>query len=245
MRTPRFYLPAPLEPGRLIELDERTHRHAVQVLRLKPGEALVLFNGEGGEYRCKLAEVERASSSADVIEYAEVDRESPLDVTLVQGIAKGDHMDYSLQKAVELGVNRIRPVFSDRSVVRLEAKRLENKRRHWEGVIVGASEQSGRTRVPELLAPMTLSTWLEQQAGSAAGFVLDPTADQVFATTPRPQSTIHVVIGPEGGLTEQEVERAAAAGLTRIRLGPRVLRTETAAAATLTALQLLWGDLGE
>ena len=242
MRVTRFYLPEPLlSEGVEAHLDERCHRHAVQVLRLREGDELVLFNGDGHDYHARLSLVEKRASRARVHTVTANPSESPLAITLVQGVAKGDHMDYSIQKAVELGVSEILPVVTERSILKADEKRLERKLEHWQGVIISACEQCGRSRVPTLGPISRLDAWLAQ--APANSFVLDPTAPTPLAAdTPRPDACT-VLVGPEGGLTEAEVAAARTAGLTPIRLGPRILRTETAASSILTALQWLWGDL--
>jgi len=241
VRVPRLYLPVSLVPGQELALDERCHRHAVQVLRLKPGAPLVLFNGDGNDYPAELLEAERRASTVRVLERRKNASESPLAITLVQGVAKGDHMDYSLQKAVELGVDSIVPVLCERSVARLDDRRLEKKHEHWMGIVLAACEQSGRSRIPGIGAIQPLDAWLESFSG--AGLVLDPRARLSLGSIPAPADRCCVLVGPEGGLSETELDKARAAGLNAIRFGPRILRTETAASAVLTALQLRWGDL--
>lgn len=247
MRVPRFYLDAPLQSGAEIALDEHAHRHAIQVLRLRVGDPVILFNGRPdpggrlGEYPGTIIHAERRSSSVRLGEFLPVDRESPLSSTLVQGIAKGDRMDYSLQKAVELGVSAIQPVFCERTIGRMDARRLENRQAHWQGVVISACEQSGRAFIPTVASAVNLEVWLENHQGT--GLVLDPRASRSLSGIPRPAGPLAVLIGPEGGLSETEIETAITHGITPVTLGPRVLRTETAAAATLTAVQMIWGDL--
>ncbi|HDP88978.1 MAG TPA: 16S rRNA (uracil(1498)-N(3))-methyltransferase [Thioalkalivibrio sp.] len=241
MRIPRLYLPAPLRTGDEVDLDERCHRHAIQVLRLRVGAPLVLFNGDGNDYTAELSHSERRHARARVLGSTPNPAESPLAVTLAQGIAKGDHMDYSLQKAVELGVQVIVPVLCERSVLRLDDRRLEKKLEHWQGILISACEQSGRSRLPQLAPIQPLDDWLAQFAGH--GVVLDPRAEQGLATLAPPVGGCSALVGPEGGLTDEELDKARVAGLNGIRLGPRILRTETAASTILAALQLLWGDL--
>ena len=241
MRVPRLYLPAPLAADSEIDLDERCHRHAVQVLRLKPGAALVLFNGDGHDYPAELVHSERRSSRVRILGREVNDSESPLALTLAQGVAKSDHMDYSLQKAVELGVSIIVPVLSERSVLKLDDRRLARKQEHWEGVILSACEQSGRSRIPVIRPIQTLSDWFASFEGP--GLVLDPRAEKRLSDIGAPGERCSVLVGPEGGLSEPELDKAASAGLNAIRFGPRILRTETAASSILTALQLRWGDL--
>lgn len=244
MRVPRLYLPSALTPGTQCMLDERAHRHAVQVLRLKQGERLRVFNGDGGEYPAELIEVERRRSAVLIGEREEPLRESRLSITLVQGIAKGDHMDYALQKATELGVAHIQPVFTERSVVQLKAKRLEAKRTHWQGVLISACEQCGRNVIPTLGEPAALASWLQARDTPLEGYVLDPQSAQPLARLAPAATAPFLLIGPEGGLSEKEIELSESSGFRPVSLGPRILRTETAGMAAVTALQVLWGDLG-
>lgn len=240
MRTPRIFIDAPLCIGETIQLETATHHHLVHVLRLKPGARVVVFNGRGNEYTAALNHVARGRSSAFIDKLVSVDREAKLDVELWQGISKGARMDYVLQKAVELGVGRVRPLVTRYTA----ASRTDWHRKlaHWQAVIVSACEQSGRTRVPELREPRPLKdcTALEQ---ANVGLALDPNAsDGLGSITPAPRRTT-LLIGPEGGLAGDELEFAQQLGFKRVRMGPRTLRTETAGVAALVAAQVLWGDL--
>lgn len=194
----------------------------------------------------ELVQVDRRRSRVLLHEYRPTHSDPPLDIELVQCIAKGEHMDYSMQKATELGVTAIQPVFSAQGVAPLPAARLENRVKHWQGVIMSACEQSGRSRLPALRAPLGLEVWLNRAEVRRAGFVLDPTAPSGLGapTEEPPGAPLYVLVGPEGGLSTAEIAAAERSGLARLRLGPRVLRTETAAAAILVAIQLHWGDLG-
>lgn len=243
MRIPRFYLPLPLETGNTVTLKDNAFRHAIQVLRLRSESPVVLFNGQGGEFQATLQQVERRRASVRIEAFIDRETESPLDITLIQAISKGERMDYTLQKAVELGVHHIIPVFSEHSVVNLSAERLQKRRQHWQGVIIGACEQCGRNRLPTLSEPVALKTWLNSHDKSSLNLLLNPTAESSFKsllrTTDKP---IDLLIGPEGGLSPDEITLAEQTGFTGIRLGPRILRTETAGVVALTALQMLWGD---
>ena len=241
MRIPRIFHPAPLAEGAEIELAPQPAQHVAKVLRLKAGAPLLLFNGEGGQYRAELAQVERRRVTARIDTFETVEVESPLPITLAQGISKGDRMDYAVQKAVELGAARIQPIFSERSAVELKGERLEKKLAHWRGVAVAACEQSGRNRLPEIPPPQRLGDWLARPL-DGLGLTLDPRAGRPLAELTPPEGPVTLLIGPEGGLTDQEIRLAEKAGYQGVLLGPRVLRTETAAAAALTAVQLLWGD---
>ena len=237
----RIHLPPPLAEGLELALPEPAFRHLVQVLRLRPGDGFVAFDGAGGEYPATLVEVDRRQATARLAAHDPVDRESPLDLRLAQCVSKGERMDYTLQKAVELGVTRVTPLISERSVVRLDAERWNRKLDHWLGVMISACEQSGRTRIPVLDPAVPLATWLA--AGlDGDGVVLDPLAASGLAGLQTPAGPLTVLAGPEGGLSEREIRAARDAGFAGLRLGPRVLRTETAAVALLAALQGHWGD---
>ena len=239
----RIHVAAPLVVGATLELPDDAARHIAQVLRMRAGEALTLFNGEGGEYAAEIVEAGRRDVRVSIDRFDPVDRESRLEVTLAQCVSKGDRMDYTIQKAVELGVSRIVPVLSERSVVKLDAERWDKKLEHWRGVAVSACEQSGRTRLPEVTAIQKLDAWLAMPPDSALRLVLAPT-ESVSLRTLEAAAKIALLIGPEGGLSDKEIAAARQAGCIGIGLGPRVLRTETAGVATLAALQVLWGDLG-
>lgn len=223
-------------------LEESPARHLVQVLRLKPGAEIVLFNGDGHDYAARLAEVSRRATSATVdqrLEPAEVP--APLQVHLAIGISKGERMDFAIQKAVELGVTGITPLITERCQVRLPSERQEKRLQHWQQVIISACEQSGRRCIPVLNQVSELNEWL----GSGTvpgGLLLDHRAEQALHKLEPPKGAVTLLIGPEGGLSADERTRAASAGFTGVRLGPRVLRTETAPLAAIAAIQTLWGD---
>ena len=247
MTAPRVFVEAPLSSGSTIELAEGPFRHLVQVLRMQAGEALVLFDGRGGEYEARLEAVAKRSASVSIGTHRAVDDpgESSLDLTLVQGISKGDRMDFTIQKAVELGVRRIVPITTERCNVHLDAQRQDKRLEHWRGVIVSACEQSGRTRVPQLEPVRSLSSWL---GGAQPGvrFALDPLASDALAPAAASigeGEPVSLLVGPEGGLSPAELAQSARAGVRGVRLGPRVLRTETAGIAALVVLQSARGDL--
>jgi len=243
MADPRIHIPdIELPAGAQLPLPDAAFRHLVQVLRLRAGERFVAFDGRGGEFPATLETVNKRDASARLGERLAVDRESPLDLTLAQCVSKGERMDYTLQKAVELGVTRIVPLLSSRSVVKLDAERWDKKLEHWRGVIVSACEQSGRTRIPDLAAPCALPTWLDDGAAHGMRLTLDPLGHHAWRELPAPSGPVTLLVGPEGGLSEHELHRARQAGFTGIRMGPRVLRTETAGVAAIAALQALWGD---
>jgi 16S rRNA (uracil1498-N3)-methyltransferase len=241
MRIPRFYCPQLQQDDMQLELPESVHRHAVQVLRLKPGARIRLFDGKGLECEAELTVVEKRHSQVQLQAPLESQHESPLNITLLQGISRGERMDFAIQKAVELGVSTIVPVITERCNVQLKQDRAQKRRDHWQGVLISACEQSGRAFLPELAAVTTLEAVL---AGSEdeLKLVLDPRASQHFNDLARPQ-TLSLLIGPEGGLSEAEIDLAAQHGFTALQFGPRILRTETAAVAALAVAQTLWGDL--
>lgn len=239
----RVFIEQALQSGAPLELPEGAARHLVQVLRLRPGARFVVFNGAGDEYEASLVATGKRGASARIGERLAADRESPLPVTLAQCVSKGERMDYAIQKAVELGVSRIVPLLSSRSVVRLDSERWERKLEHWRGVMVSACEQSGRTKLPSLAPVTELSRWLDQADASALNLVLAPGTGRPLAQqAPGAGQPIVLLIGPEGGLGAGEILQAERCGFQAIALGPRILRTETAGVAALAALQALWGD---
>lgn len=237
----RIHLPAPLSEGQELPLPEAAFRHLVQVLRMQAGDRFTVFNGEGGESAATLAQVEKKRAVAQIGAHVPVDRESPLDLRLAQCVSKGERMDITIQKAVELGVTCIQPLLSQRSVVRMDAERWDKKLEHWQGVIVSACEQSGRTRVPVLLPVLPLAAWLDR-GDFGTGLTMDPEAAQGLQALPAPAGPVTLLVGPEGGLSPDELAQATRAGFIGLRMGPRVLRTETAGMAALAALQAQWGD---
>ncbi len=241
MNLPRFYCREALAPGAHVELPEPVARHAVRVLRLPPGAPMVLFDGRGGEYPAHIERIERDRVYAELAAWRDVERESPLHVTLVQALQAGEKMDFTIQKAVELGVRNIVPVESRRSVMRLAGERAAKRVAHWQGVAASACEQCGRNQVP-LVAPLEkLENWLARPVQGALRLMLAPDAEQSLADLP-PASEIQLLIGAEGGLDPQEMLAAKQAGFQAVRMGPRVLRTETAGLAALAVIQALWGD---
>ncbi len=241
MRIPRLYQDCPLAVGASVDLDETAVRHGIQVLRLKPDDTVILFNGDGHDYPARLIAISKKQATARIENAIAADNESPLPTHLALGITKGERMDYALQKAVELGINRLTPLVTERCVVQLDAKREQKRRQHWQGVIRGACEQSGRARLPQLDDVMRYADFLELPLPGQR-MILDPRSNQTLSQCTRPQQLI-LMIGPEGGFTQTERELAYQHDAIGIRLGPRVLRTETAVVAGLTAAQTLWGDL--
>jgi 16S rRNA (uracil1498-N3)-methyltransferase len=237
----RVLVEGPLEVGMPLTLPEAAARHIGQVLRMRVGEGLTLFDGRGGEYAATLETVERREVVVAIEQFVDVDRESPLQLTLAQCVSKGDRMDYTIQKAVELGVTQIVPLLSARSVVKLDAERWDKKQEHWRGVVASACEQSGRTRVPSIASVQTLSAWLPSTAGLR--LVLAPGGTESLESLSAATAAT-LLVGPEGGLADDEIAQAVRAGFVPLGLGPRVLRTETAGVALIAALQSRWGDLG-
>jgi len=264
MRIPRLYFPTPLASGMTVPLDDKAFNHTVRVLRLGPNAPLVLFDGKGGAFTAMLTEVGKRETRARVMEALPSEAESPLQVTLAQGVSRGEKMDYTIQKAVELGVAAIQPLFAERSGVNLDGERLTRKVQHWQGIVIGACEQCGRNRLPELREPLKLMDWLAQfvdplpllvdplpprggglgWGGETQRLLLDPRAETGLRRLKLSSSAITLLIGCEGGLSPVELARAREAGFVGIRLGPRILRTETAGVAALAAIQALWGDCG-
>lgn len=243
MSLSRIFVDSALAVGAPARLGEEAFRHAIQVLRLREGEGLCLFDGRGGEYLGRLEAVTRRDAVLRVERFVAVERESRLAVTLLQGVSKGERMDYAIQKAVELGVSAIVPVITERCNVKLDAERWDKKLDHWRGVAISACEQSGRTRIAAIEPPIALDSALTRVPQGVLKLTLDPLAEAGLSTLSAPES-VALLIGPEGGLAEAEVALSRRRGFTPIRFGPRVLRTETAGPAVLAALQARWGDLG-
>lgn len=242
MRIPRVYTPQPLQPGQTFSLTPPAAHHVGRVLRLEASAQLILFNGEGGEYDARIIASDRTGVRVTIENHRPLERESPLSITLLQGISRGERMDYTLQKATELGIHRIVPIQCERTGVRLDAARAAKRGEHWRGVLISACEQSGRNHIPELAPAQALAQALLPLAGMPVlCLLLDPRGQESLRELAA-QTQIVLLAGPEGGLTPAEMEAAAAAGFQGIRLGPRILRTETAAIAMLAALQALWGD---
>ena len=242
MNLPRFYCREALSTGAHVELPEPVARHAVRVLRLPPGAEMSLFDGRGGEYPARIERIERDRVFAVLGEWRDIERESPFSVTLVQALQAGDKMDFTIQKAVELGVRHIVPVESRRSVLRLAGERAAKRVAHWQGVVASACEQCGRNQVP-LVAPVEkLEYWLGRPSDKAVRLMLAPDGEYALADLP-PASEVELLIGAEGGLDPQEVTAARQAGFVPVRMGPRILRTETAGLAAIAVMQAMWGDL--
>lgn len=243
MRLTRVHVDSTLATDADVLLPDAAAYHVARVLRLREGALLVAFDGSGSEFRCEVLEVKGDAVRVRVGAQTAGIPESPLRITLVQAVSRSERMDWTLQKATELGVRTIVPVLSARSVVRLDERQAAKKVRHWQAIVAGACEQCGRSVVPEVRAPLELSRYLDSSTRDGQRFVLSPTGPASLAGTTSVGTRVELLIGPEGGLDDAELERAAARGFTPVRLGPRVLRTETAGIVALTVLQALWGDL--
>ena len=244
MRMTRVHVSMPLAAGSEVELPENAANHLARVLRLGVGDACVLFNGDGNDHPARLVEVGKRTVRVAVGDGIAIDNESPLQLTLLQGIARGDKMDLILQKATELGVAAVHPLYSQRSEVKLDGARADKRLSHWRGVVVSACEQSGRSRVPVVAVPVPLAQALAALADGGPRLLLDPDANvSLRGLRLDPRQPVQLAVGPEGGWSGQDREQLHAAGFNGLRLGPRVLRTETAGIAAISALQVLHGDL--
>jgi 16S rRNA (uracil1498-N3)-methyltransferase len=243
MSTSRLFSPIQLRANAELSFGSEQARYVGRVLRLRRGDALTVFDGSGGEYPATIDTVTKQELSLSVGEQVSRSTESPLRIRLVQGISRGERMDVVVQKATELGVHRISPVLTDFSVVRLEPDRAAKRRDHWQKVAQSACEQCKRNIVPEIDAPQSLLDWFGDNAGAdELQLVLRADAVESMSAVEVTGSALTILIGPEGGFSEAEYERASAAGLRAVRLGPRILRTETAALAALSIAQATWGD---
>jgi len=244
MRVPRVPIAAVLTEGASVDLPADAAHHALRVLRLRDGAAVHLFNGDPGDWHGRLEVRGKHQARVSIDRFEPRNVEPPLQITLVQGISRGQRMDYTLEKSVELGVSRIVPVVMARTQAAPRGEREAKKARHWSGVIASAAAQSGRTRVPELGAQQGFREWLTHaDAADHPHVLLDPEATEGAGKLGQPRA-LTLLAGPEGGFSPDERERAFAAGCRGIRMGPRILRTETAAVAALAVLQALYGDLG-
>jgi 16S rRNA (uracil1498-N3)-methyltransferase len=244
MRVTRVYVDSPLTPDTDVRLPDAAAYHVARVLRLREGASLTAFDGSGQDFRCEVLAVKGDDVTVRVGARSAGLAESPLRITLVQAVSRSERMDWTLQKATELGVRTIVPVLSVRSVVRLDEKQAEKKMRHWQAIVAGACEQCGRSVVPEVRVPQDLGRYLASSVREGQRLALSPTGPASLVGLNSVGTRVELLIGPEGGLDDSELERATGAGFMPVRLGPRVLRTETAGIVALTVLQSLWGDLG-
>jgi len=243
MANLRFFTDSPLTINAEIQLSENAAAHATRALRLNVGDSATVFNGDGFDYECTLTSVKKNAVSATITGAKQISNESPLSITLLQGISSGDRMDFTIQKAVELGVTKIQPINSQRSVVKLSAERAEKRIEHWQNVAISACEQSGRAYVPKVLPPLSLETWLSQNPHTdTTRILLNPVGARRLIEIAKPASSIELLIGAEGGLSNGEIDLATSQQFQSIVLGPRILRTETAALTAISVMQSLWGD---
>lgn len=247
MRDIRIHSPTPLAQGQPVELTGSPARHLTRVLRLGAGDRFTMFDGRGGEYEATLSAVEGQRAIVDIGAHTAIERESPLSLHLVQALPKGEKADWVVQKAVELGADAVTFVSTERTVVKLRGERAEKRLEHWRAVCASACEQCGRNRIPAVGPVTPLATWLGDRDRSLPGFVLSPAVpdeDPAAHLELRQGVRVDLLVGPEGGLSDDEVTMARTSGMRALQLGPRVLRTETAGLAALTALQVRWGDMG-
>lgn len=243
MRIPRIYTDSSLSAGVTAELDDNAAQHVGRVLRMQPGQELRLFNGDGQDYPATITAAGKKHVEVDVGTPEPNPTESPLEIVLGQTLSKGDRMDYAVQKAVEMGVTRIVPLTTERCDVKLKGDREDKRLRHWQSVAISAAEQCGRARVPEILPVMTVAQWLEHSRDCDARLVLHHRTERSLQSLNTP-SRVALMIGPEGGLSAEEIALAEQEGFMPVALGPRVLRTETAPVAAMALCQWLWGDIG-
>jgi 16S rRNA (uracil1498-N3)-methyltransferase len=238
---PRFYCPTPLAAGSPLDLPAGTARH-VQVLRLQPGTGLTLFNGEGGEFDAVIERMGRSEVRVQVLRHVRVEREANRQVHLAVGMPANERMDWLVEKAAELGAASIQPLLAERSVLKLSGERAQKKRAHWQAIAIAACEQCGRNRIPDVAQIVSFDEWVVSDDVSADTAILDADASRSLAARAAATPPRSVAIGPEGGFTREEIERAQMRGAVAVHLGRRVLRAETAAVATLATLGAIAGD---
>lgn len=241
MRIPRIYQAIALDTSQEIQLDDTASQYLLRVLRLRQGAAVVIFNGKGDSYEAELNAVTGKCASVRLLRRIDVNTESPLQLHVGLGISKGERMDYAIQKLVETGVHSVTPLLTEYTVVKLDAKRKQARQRHWEGVMISACEQSCRSYLPTLSEISEISAWLGNVRADCK-LAFDASGTTRLHSIQAPPHSVCVLIGPEGGLSEHEIQLAQTQGFQLVRLGPRILRTETAAVAISAALQTLWGD---
>lgn len=243
MRLNRIFCDGPLATGATVPLSSAGAYHVARVLRMREGAPLIVFDGSGVDYQAEIVQVDGDKVTVHLRNQTPGTAESPLRITLVQGVSRSERMDWTLQKATELGAAAVAPVLTSRSVVRLDEKQAAKKQAHWRGIVIGACEQCGRSRVPAVSAPVSLRDYFANVRKDGMRLVLSPSAPASLTGIASLPSKVELLIGPEGGLDDEEVSAAQKSGFMPVRLGPRVLRTETAAVVALTVLQALWGDL--
>ena len=243
MRVPRIYIDTPLVSGEQKELPADISHYINRVLRLPVSAEVILFNGQGGEYSARILSVTKHSATLQIETFSDTDTNSPLSTHLGIGISRGERMDWVIQKATELGVTEITPLLNERTEVKLSGDRLTKRIQHWQKIAISACEQSGRTSLPYIHTPTSVNQWA-MQCQTEWKWILHPGPAATKSTAHKP-SSISILIGSEGGLTDNEIEQAKASGFESVSLGPRVLRTETAPITALSIIQFLWGDLGD
>ena len=241
MRQSRIHTGQPLSPAGIVELEEKAGHYLARVLRLSKGDTVILFNGDGKDYPAEITEARSQRVLVKILDARVPKNESPLKITLVQAVCRGERMDYALQKATELGVFCIQPLITRRVEVRLDAARQSKRITHWQNVVISACEQSGRACVPEVRTPLSLPEWVVG-ADQSPRLILDPLSDSKLSGVSAGGVSTSIMIGPEGGFTDEEMELARQHGITAVSLGPRVLRTETAGPAAIAVLQSRLGD---
>ena len=240
----RLYVPNECTTGKSLILDREQSHYVARVLRLKPGHSVTVFNGSGGEWDASVSAAAGSAVQLEIGAHRDSETESSLRIHLVQGISRGERMDWVVQKATELGVKRLSPVLTEFGVVRLDKLRAAKRRDHWQKIAVSAAEQSGRTRPPLVDLPMPLKTWFDVATQARdTELILDPAAATSLTSISAPVNKACLLVGPEGGFSDAEIEHAATAGFAAVSLGPRILRTETAAVVALAIAQAQWGDL--
>jgi len=243
MRVARVHVPPPLVQGSKVTLPDGVAYHLTKVLRMRAGALVIVFDGIGNEHYAEILALDSKQVTIRIEEAIRGDTESPLQITLVQGVSRAERMDWTLQKATELGVHAVAPVITSRSVVRLDDRQANKKLEHWQAIVVSACEQSGRRVIPAVHTPVRLHDYFAKSNADNLRLVLDPNATITLTNQPRPLKDVELLIGPEGGLDDDELQAAVSIGFTPVRLGPRILRTETASVVALSVMQALWGDL--
>jgi 16S rRNA (uracil1498-N3)-methyltransferase len=243
MRIPRIYTAQSLVTGAQIDLDDGAARHLTSALRMTQGQTITLFNGRGGEYSAKLTQAKKGKASAEITGFLDANRESLLKLHLAIGISRGERMDWIVQKATELGINQITPLFTERCEVKLSGERLDKRVAHWQQVAISACEQSQRNSVPTINRPMAINQWIPD-AESSLKLVLHHRTRQRLSEMANTDNSIGLLVGPEGGLSDNEIALAQSHQFQPLALGPRVLRTETAPLAAISIIQSVWGDMG-
>ncbi len=241
MRINRVFLSLPLQINTNYDISNQAAHYLSRVLRLKQGYLFHAFNGEGGEYVCEVTRVDKKSLQFKALRFLNIDKEAPLSITLIQGISRGDRMTYAIQKAIELGVSHIWPVITEHCETPLKGEQADKKRNHWQALANSACEQCGRNRIVKI-KPVTLLKVVLPTLNSECKLVLDASSNATIRHITEQPSNVSLLIGPEGGLRTDEIDYAVTHGFHAIRMGPRILRTETATAAALSAIQVLWGD---